>query len=341
MYNGQTSSCPKQSLKHKGHSLYRTQTLMDSMDTQKDMIHTNIKHTEMMSDTSPKTPVVYKNLNEFSLHCLKRTERLSAALYMVTGLIPDVEPLKWRLREQSLVLLSDVSVVRETLTANRMSLTDRTRDTVSEIITLLNVAYAGDLLSEMNVAVLKKEYLALKDMLEEGRTLTTNTERIMNDIFADEYARPGSVETSRVDETARHKTGRLKGHLKDNQYEMSDRKMSVTDNVRYEEARPIVSFTKDSPAQSEKNTHITSHVYTATEKEHQTTRPIWEIKKERRDQIIAVIKRKKYVSIKDITLFVRNISEKTIQREIVAMVEEGVLKKEGNKRWSTYSLVQK
>jgi DeoR/GlpR family transcriptional regulator of sugar metabolism len=82
-------------------------------------------------------------------------------------------------------------------------------------------------------------------------------------------------------------------------------------------------------------------VYTATEKEHQTTRPIWEIKKERRDQIIAVIKRKKYVSIKDITLFVRNISEKTIQREIVAMVEEGVLKKEGNKRWSTYSLVQK
>jgi len=61
-------------------------------------------------------------------------------------------------------------------------------------------------------------------------------------------------------------------------------------------------------------------------------------KDKRRSSVLSVIKDKGQVSIKDISLVIRGVSEKTIQRELQALVEEGVLQKKGERRWSTYSL---
>ncbi|MBI2618341.1 hypothetical protein HYW58_02735 [Candidatus Kaiserbacteria bacterium] len=60
---------------------------------------------------------------------------------------------------------------------------------------------------------------------------------------------------------------------------------------------------------------------------------------QRRDKILAIIKDKKRVTVKDISSVVSDCSEKTIQRELIVMMHEGVLKKEGERRWSAYSLV--
>jgi DNA-binding transcriptional ArsR family regulator len=58
----------------------------------------------------------------------------------------------------------------------------------------------------------------------------------------------------------------------------------------------------------------------------------------RQDTILSLIKEKGTVSIKDISLIVRGVSEKTIQRELQALVETGRVSKRGQRRWSTYSL---
>lgn len=60
--------------------------------------------------------------------------------------------------------------------------------------------------------------------------------------------------------------------------------------------------------------------------------------KDRRDAILSVIRSKRKASIKDISTLIRNISEKTIQRELLALIGAGVVLKEGERRWSTYSL---
>ena len=60
--------------------------------------------------------------------------------------------------------------------------------------------------------------------------------------------------------------------------------------------------------------------------------------KDRRETILSVIKDKKKVSIKDISTVFRNISEKTIQRELASLVALGTVVKEGERRWSTYQL---
>jgi hypothetical protein len=60
--------------------------------------------------------------------------------------------------------------------------------------------------------------------------------------------------------------------------------------------------------------------------------------KDRRDAILSVIKNKGTASIKDISTLVRGVSEKTIQRELSALIGSGDVVKRGERRWSTYSL---
>lgn len=61
-------------------------------------------------------------------------------------------------------------------------------------------------------------------------------------------------------------------------------------------------------------------------------------KNSRQSIIIGILKRKKEVMIKDVSPLISGCSEKTIQRELSAMVQSGVLRKTGEKRWSRYSL---
>ncbi|MFA5998344.1 MAG: hypothetical protein WC814_03100 [Candidatus Paceibacterota bacterium] len=61
--------------------------------------------------------------------------------------------------------------------------------------------------------------------------------------------------------------------------------------------------------------------------------------KDRRDTVLSVIRAKGSASIKDISTLVRGVSEKTIQRELSALIESGKVQKRGERRWSTYSLI--
>lgn len=63
------------------------------------------------------------------------------------------------------------------------------------------------------------------------------------------------------------------------------------------------------------------------------------VKDDRSTKIKEIIKSKGHVTIKDVADAFSGISEKTIQRELQKMVATGVLKREGERRWSTYSLV--
>jgi DeoR/GlpR family transcriptional regulator of sugar metabolism len=58
----------------------------------------------------------------------------------------------------------------------------------------------------------------------------------------------------------------------------------------------------------------------------------------RRDRVLAVIRDKGQVTIKDISNTVTDVSEKTIQRELMSLISEGQIKKTGERRWSKYAL---
>jgi len=60
--------------------------------------------------------------------------------------------------------------------------------------------------------------------------------------------------------------------------------------------------------------------------------------KDRIDNILGIIKDMKSVSIKDISSKIEGVSEKTIQRDLLKLIKDGSIKKEGERRWSKYSL---
>ena len=58
----------------------------------------------------------------------------------------------------------------------------------------------------------------------------------------------------------------------------------------------------------------------------------------RRDIILDVLKSKEKSYIKDISSAVRGVSEKTIQRELQALIQSGEVVKQGERRWTLYSI---
>jgi hypothetical protein len=60
------------------------------------------------------------------------------------------------------------------------------------------------------------------------------------------------------------------------------------------------------------------------------------VRQERLKKILEVIRTKQGASIKDISAVVTEYGEKTIQRELMTLIEQGLIRKEGERRWSIY-----
>ncbi len=60
---------------------------------------------------------------------------------------------------------------------------------------------------------------------------------------------------------------------------------------------------------------------------------------DRRERIKVVLSAKGEATIKDITDIINDVSAKTIQRELNSMIEDSVVKRQGERRWSKYSLI--
>ena len=60
---------------------------------------------------------------------------------------------------------------------------------------------------------------------------------------------------------------------------------------------------------------------------------------DRRTRIHTILEAKGEATIKDISEIVTDCSEKTVQRELNAMIEQNVVKRHGERRWSKYSVV--
>lgn len=56
--------------------------------------------------------------------------------------------------------------------------------------------------------------------------------------------------------------------------------------------------------------------------------------------ILDVLKKQKSASIKALAAVITDCSEKTIQRELGHLIERGLVRKNGERRWSVYSLVE-
>jgi hypothetical protein len=236
---------------------------------------------------------------------LNKSGKLVTALYMVTNCIEDVEPIKYRLRNLGVELISQTKIFERSSSFDRGFLSSDMAVILEEIIALISVAGSVGLITDMNSNILNREFGLFRDLLlsyGKDSFFGGQPDRALSQfIVTDEMLGQSLASTPR---------------------------------------QPEISKGQDqtSPTLTDKNKEAmgTNFKVKRTKEDHH--RFDIAVKISRRNTILKLIKDKKEVTIKDISSVISDCSEKTIQRELINLVSEGVLKKVGEKRWSKYSL---
>ncbi|MBU3926020.1 DeoR family transcriptional regulator [Patescibacteria group bacterium] len=132
-----------------------------------------------MSDKDNKRTQVHN-------YAMDRIKKLTEAVYRVSNLYPDQEPLKWTLRENAIQLYNRIMSIMDM--SDRMS--DRKIETdlreiissFSQMVYKLELASLGGFISDINFEILKKEYIKLKDFIQAQKNIIIS-ESFMDNIM--------------------------------------------------------------------------------------------------------------------------------------------------------------
>lgn len=180
---------------------------------------------------------------------------------------------------------------------------------VLEIVSLVRIASTAGVISERNASILTSEYLALLEKLSQPSVqgMLLRAEDLLSDADANtpnELSLPSPIGALfSVDER-----GQVNSRNGKREEEMSNTKIFKGQR----NSRP-------NPQRTLKDTSVFK-------------------KNDRSQRIIDIVTAKGIVSIRDVASVITDCSEKTLQRELLALVDTGILKKEGERRWSTYRL---
>lgn len=257
----------------------------------------NNKENQDNSDNQHNNDLIkWRSLGFFSaedylIYIFKKTEKITAALYLVTGLLTDDEPMKWELRDRGMDLLTSSFTASSTLPGDKNTVIQSLFTAALETISLLNVGKISNLISEMNHTVLVKEIDQVVGLLRDR--LAQNAENA-GYVLSESFFKTPSLFSSgfRSDQSV----SQSKGHIGQSQQQ--------------KETQPSQKGQID----------------------------IKDKKNERRERILELLKKKSKLTIKDFTQVIKDCSEKTIQRELIELVDQGIVARDGERRWSTYSL---
>lgn len=264
---------------------------------------------------------VLANVSSFDFGVLmsKKTEKLTTALYMVTSFLSDSEPIKWKMRDRGVVLLSGIIAARNESVSEVENVFAQYSHVVEEVISLLEVAMMSKLISEMNFSILKKEYVSLKSLIDSKEYEEKRSGRFVfpENFFQNEDELSADNANTAYEEVlqiaSEENRGVYKGHVSAARVPLrtgQGQKTIQTAGRSYAKPRPLKKSVKDIKVN----------------------------KTNRRDAILKLFKKGRELMIKDISHKFTECSEKTIQRELIVLVSTGALKKKGERRWSKYSL---
>ncbi|HEX7724406.1 MAG TPA: DeoR family transcriptional regulator [Candidatus Paceibacterota bacterium] len=245
-------------------------------------------------------PINWKSLGFFSaedylVYVFKKTEKITAALYLVSGLLKDEEPMKWELRDRGMDLLSSSFTASSSMPGDKNVVIQSLFSAALETMSLLNVARISNLISDMNHKLLVSEIDNIVSMLRDR--LVQNAQNA-GYILSESFFRTPNLFASGFKPDTR--SG-----------ERSDRPQNTQNPAQ-------------NPAQNKGTARVSAE--TAAKKN------------DRQERILAVLKDQSNLTVKDFAKVITDVSEKTIQRELLDLVQKGVIKREGERRWSRYSL---
>ena len=242
----------------------------------------------------------------------KKTEKLVSALYLLTSFISDKEPVKWQIREAGVNLLNQSLNLSDRTSAKQISIHFDFISNGFKLLSFLKICHISGLISEMNFNILKYEIEALITNVESEEKESDGKGAVFPAHF---------FEVSREEDLGstftNHKSLIPEGNTYKGHNIMSDRYI-----------RPIGGMSdKQKPVR---------HGNPGGDKSNRPSSA--EASAGRQEIIIGLLKKNKELGIKDFATSIKDCSEKTIQRELASLISKGQVLKDGEKRWSRYSL---
>lgn len=276
----------------------------------------------------------------------KKSERLVTALYLVTDLMSDAEPIKHGLRTKAVALLSSMNALSQLDVKDRVIEFKISLKAVTEIVSLLHVAVTTGIVSNMNGEILMDGFRSLQSVLEKKQPILTREMLTIDhedELLADTRFSSAVTSTS-YDVLTPLSLARLHGEHEDIKRTHDALKSSQIlarlekDNTsKGHQSSEKESDRQESPRKDASSVHSVLMKHAGS-----PTSPLsssFQIRKQsRRDQILALFVKGVDVSIKDIAARIKGCSEKTIQRELNALLYDNVIERIGEKRWSRYIL---
>lgn len=252
-------------------------------------------------------------------HAIKKTEKLVTALYMITDCMDTDDAIKGKLRLLGIELLSKTHRLPIASSSDQAVIGNEVVSYIHEIFSLVEISSTLGYISDMNANILKKEFSLLSEEL--GIHQTSQSINLSDDLFVVEQSLPNPH--NKIVTDFHTYPSIYKGQIK------SKGQVGLSSQMVNKKTSYIMPFI---------NKNVISQV---SKRESPKTSSVSNLtnKKERSDKILALIKDKKEVSIKDISGIFLDVSEKTIQRELNTLVSLGQIKKIGSKRWSRYQIV--
>lgn len=250
---------------------------------------------------SMNDPLNWKSLGfftaeEYLLYVFKKTEKIASALYLVSGLLKDEEPIKWELRDKGMDLLNSSLGASSTMPGDKNAVIQSLFSAAFETISLLNVAKVSNLISEMNHRILVREIDQIVSLLRDKLVASAENAGY---ILSDSFFKTPDMSTSGFKDA------------------------------------------NNSPLSNDgKSKNISSARTRVSSQDLKGHSDVQEKKTQRQEAILSTLKDHPNLSIKDFVKVIKDVSEKTIQRELLDLVDRGLVKKEGERRWSRYSLKQ-
>lgn len=294
---------------------------------------------------------------DYGVLIAKKSEKLVTALYLVTDLMSDSEPIKHGLRKNAVALLSSMNSLAQLDVKDRVIELKMSLKSVTEITSLLHVAVTTGIVSKMNGDLLMEGFRSLQLVLEKKQPMFSKEMLYVEneEELEKEASFPSAVSSTSYDALTPLSIARLHENAQDLRRTQESLRQShllakldgSTNKGQVAKETPIKDkqdFEKDKNKEIIKDISLKQASTHALLMEH-VARPVntlassFQIKKlSRREQILALFVRGVDVSIKDIAARIKGCSEKTIQRELNALLYDNVIERIGEKRWSRYIL---
>jgi hypothetical protein len=228
----------------------------------------------------------------------KKIEKIAQAIYLVSNHLKDSEPLKWELRKESIGFLSCIRSLRD----------EGNEVIVPADLVIDALSTSGrDLESLISLAVIS------------GLISRANGDIIITEITS-------LLKTFRA--VVSESTAKA-GFILSEDFFAADPESQERLSSKITKGQSL-TFLSDNI----KNSSLTK----SENKPKSEVKVIKDKKDQRQNQILTLLKNQSNLTIKDFVGVINDCSEKTIQRELIELVDKGIIKKEGERRWSTYSL---